>query len=87
MCVGMDVFLPQSGDSHWGHGNVLVTTKKGSVVEKEGSLFSKWYSLDQGFSEDEAVELLTGISDVNTELQVAKLLVQKLEGIPLSIAA
>lgn len=80
-------FLPLSGDDHWGCGNVLITTKMGSLVEKGGSLFSKWYSLDKGLSDDEGIELLTGISNVNTELSAAKLLVQKLEGIPLSIAA
>ena len=89
MHVGMNfrLFLPQSGDNHWGCGNVLVTTKMGSVVEKGGSLFSKYYILNQGLSVDEGVELLTEISNINTELDTAKLLVKKLEGIPLSIAA
>lgn len=81
--------LPQSECENWGYGHVLITTKDGSLVEKGGSLFSDYYYLDHGFSEEEGVGLLTSICGISNdyELSDAKKLIKNLEGIPLSVAA
>lgn len=81
--------LPQSGDNVWGHGYVLITTKEGSLVEKGGSLFSTYYYLDHGFSDEEGIELLSSICGISgdQELSDAKQLIKHLEEIPLSVAA
>lgn len=80
-------YLPGSGDTDWGCGQVLVTTKEGTLVEKSGNLFSNWYTLDHGFSDSEGAQLLMHISGITNEPGTAEKLAQKLEGIPLAIAA
>ena len=81
--------LPQSGCEDWGYGYVLITTKEGSLVEKGGSVFSDYYYLDHGFSEEEGIKFLTSTCGINNddELSDAKKLIKNLEGIPLSVAA
>jgi hypothetical protein len=84
---GTDVTcLPQSSDTDWGCGQVVVTTKEGALVEKAGSLFCNWYTLDHGFMESEGAELLIRISGIHNVAEASKL-AEKLEGIPLAIAA
>ena len=87
--IDSSYILPQSGDDGWGYGYVLITTKDGSLVEKGGSLFSSYYYLDHGFSDEEGIELLNSICGIseNHELSDAKKLIKNLEGIPLSVAA
>ena len=63
-----------------------MTTKEGTLVDKAGSLFCHWYTLDHGFTKYEGAELLMDISGIHNENE-AKKLSEKLEGIPLAIAA
>lgn len=64
-----------------------MTTKDGTLVEKSGSSFSSWYTLDHGLSEPEGAQLLVQLSGIENEPKIAKKLSEKLEGIPLAIAA
>ena len=63
-----------------------MTTKEGSLVEKAGSLFCNWYTLDHGFTEGEGAQLLMDISGIRNPTE-ASALTRKLEGVPLAIAA
>ena len=87
--IDSSYILPQSGDDGWGYGYVLITTKEGSLVEKGGSLFSSYYYLDHGFSDEEGIELLSSICGISEDHEIsdAKKLIKNLEGIPLSVAA
>ena len=77
-------YLPGSGDVDWGCGQILVTTKDGTLVERS---FSSWYTLDHGFSDSEGAQLLVQISGIGNKPKTAKKLTETLEGIPLAIAA
>ena len=87
--IDSSLILPHSGCEDWGYGYVLITTKEGSLVEKGGSVFSDYYYLDHGFSEEEGIKFLTSVCGINNDVELsdAKKLIKNLEGIPLSVAA
>ncbi|XP_068752131.1 uncharacterized protein [Montipora capricornis] len=73
---GMNPHLPETGDTHWCKGQLLITSQDTSAIPSETS-FSNHISVSKGMTPSDAISLLaslSGIADGETEKEVARAL-------------
>ncbi|XP_068688416.1 uncharacterized protein [Montipora foliosa] len=73
---GMNPHLPETGDTHWCKGQLLITSQDTAAIPSETS-FSKHISVSKGMTPSDATSLLaslSGIADGETEKEVARAL-------------
>ncbi len=79
-------FLPQTGGTEWGHGQVLITTQDRSTIPRNSSQ-TYHESFSKGMQVEDAVKLLTQVSQIPNEAEQAKNVAKVLEYQPLALAA
>ncbi|XP_068752126.1 uncharacterized protein [Montipora capricornis] len=73
---GMNPHLPETGDTHWCKGQLLITSQDTAGIPSETS-FSNHISVSKGMTPSDAISLLaslSGIADGETEKEVARAL-------------
>ena len=73
---GMNPHLPETGDTHWCKGQLLITSQDTAAIPSETS-FSNHISVSKGMTPSDANSLLaslSGIADSETEKEVARAL-------------
>ncbi|XP_068687772.1 uncharacterized protein [Montipora foliosa] len=73
---GMNPHLPETGDTHWCKGQLLITSQDTAAIPPETS-FSNHISVSKGMTPSDAISLLaslSGIADGETEKEVARAL-------------
>ncbi|XP_068688402.1 uncharacterized protein [Montipora foliosa] len=73
---GMNPHLPETGDTHWSKGQLLITLQDTTAIPSETS-FSNHISVSKGMTPSDAISLLaslSGIADGETEKEVARAL-------------
>ena len=73
---GMNPHLPETGDTHWCKGQLLITSQDTAAIPSETS-FSNHISVSKGMTPSDAISLLaslSGIADGETEKEVARAL-------------
>ena len=73
---GMNPHLPETGDTHWCKGQLLITSQDTAAIPSETS-FSNHISVSKGMTPSDAISLLaslSGIADGETETEVARAL-------------
>ena len=79
-------FLPQTGSTEWGHGQVLITTQDSTTIPYNDAPYTYHESLSKGMKQAEAMKLLENVSQVIDQDQV-KAVVEALDYQPLALAA
>ncbi|XP_068750741.1 uncharacterized protein [Montipora capricornis] len=73
---GMNPHLPETGDTHWCKGQLLITSQDTAAIPSETS-FSNHISVSKGMTPSDAISLLaslSGIADDEIEKEVARAL-------------
>ena len=73
---GINPHLPETGDTHWCKGQLLITSQDTAAIPSETS-FSNHISVRKGMTPSDAISLLSslsGIADDETEKEVARAL-------------
>ncbi|XP_068752148.1 uncharacterized protein [Montipora capricornis] len=73
---GMNPHLPETGDTHWCKGQLLITSQDTAAIPSETS-FSNHISVSKGMTPSDAISLLaslSGLADGETEKEIARAL-------------
>ena len=78
--------LPQIGDGNWNNGQIIVTIQNTISVPSD-SLDTKHISLSGGMNQKECRQLLSSLSDMDTDDPLLDQVADKLDHQPLAMAA